>query len=58
MQRVFLFLLLVLRVLTKISPSTSSVPAQGQRAATPQPLANSVSRTMPDPEGTGLKPNP
>ena len=33
MQRVFLFLLLVLRVLTKISPSTSSGPAGSDAAA-------------------------
>ena len=33
MQRVFLFLLLVLRVLTKISPSTSSGPAGDAAAA-------------------------
>ena len=33
MQRVFLFLLLLLRVLTKISPNTSSGPAGGDAAA-------------------------
>ena len=32
MQRIFLFLLLLLRLLTKISPNTSSGPA-GERAA-------------------------
>ena len=33
MQRIFLFLLVVLRVLTKISPNTSSGPAVSDAAA-------------------------
>ena len=46
MQRIFLFLLVVLRVLTKISPNTSSGPAGERRRGHWQRAFHAPCRTL------------